>query len=207
FKNFGYVTISQALDFVADLKFGHYMKLPPRITFVCQLSATLVSCLVQILVLNMAIHNVDGICNAQQPSHFTCLIGPARLFSPGQIYSGCSFFPSSDIIVPLVLGGAGSIPPATPLNYLSLRATHPYSPCYSDHEPVVGHCGIRLPGSIVKTHHLSWWSRLNYLTSSGLDLGLAMSTTVIFALNLAGVHAPKWWGNTVPHTTMDSRPT
>jgi hypothetical protein len=60
---------------------------------------------------------------------------------------------------------------------------------------------------ILKTYHFCWWSRLNYLTSSGLDLGLAMSTTVIFMLNLAGVHAPQWWGNTITHTTMDARHT
>ncbi|KAL6828792.1 OPT oligopeptide transporter domain-containing protein [Trichoderma sp. SZMC 28015] len=214
FRNFGYVTMSQALDFVEDLKFGHYMKLPPRVTFVCQLSATLVSCLV--LVLNMAIHDVDEMCDPQQPSHVTCpgrrvffsssvlwgLIGPARLFSPGQIYSGLLLFfvlgavatiavhlPSQryaltkHIIVPLVLGGAGSIPPATPLNYLSWGIVGFVFQC------------------LIKTYHFRWWSRLNYLTSSGLDLGLAMSTTVIFALNLAGVHAPQWWGNT-RHTAV-----
>lgn len=60
---------------------------------------------------------------------------------------------------------------------------------------------------LIKTYHFRWWSRLNYLTSSGLDLGLAMSTTVIFALSLAGVRAPQWWGNTVSQTTMDARHT
>ncbi|KAL6808390.1 OPT oligopeptide transporter domain-containing protein [Trichoderma camerunense] len=222
FRNFGYVTMSQALDFVVDLKFGHYMKLPPRVTFVCQLSATLVSCLVQILVLNMAIHNVDEMCDPQQPSHVTCpggrvffsssvlwgLIGPASLFSPGQIYSGLLLFfvlgavatiavhlpgqryaLAKHIIVPLVLGGAGSIPPATPLNYLSWGIVGFVFQC------------------LIKTYHCRWWSRLNYLTSSGLDLGLAMSTTVIFALTLVGVHVPQWWKNTVTQTTMDARHT
>lgn len=116
------------------------------------------------------------------------LIGPARLFSLGQIYSGLLLFfvlgavatiavhlagqrytLAKHIIVPLVLGGAGSIPPATPLNYLSVRVTHPScSLCHSDHESVVGYCGIRLPISnqnislsLVESTELSdvFWSR------------------------------------------------
>ena len=68
------------------------------------------------------------------------LIGPQRIFSPGQIYSGLFYFfgvgavmpivfyfaarkfPASPIkylMAPLIFGGATSIPPATPLNYLS----------------------------------------------------------------------------------------
>lgn len=30
FKTYGYITMSQALSFVGDLKFGHYMKYIPR---------------------------------------------------------------------------------------------------------------------------------------------------------------------------------
>jgi hypothetical protein len=69
------------------------------------------------------------------------------MFSLGQIYSGLLLFfvlgavatiaihlagqryaLAKKISVPLVLGGAGSIPPATPLNYLSVRprAVPPY---------------------------------------------------------------------------------
>ncbi|KAK1752304.1 sexual differentiation process protein isp4 [Echria macrotheca] len=220
FKNFGYVTMSQALDFVGDLKFGHYMKLPPRMTFACQLSATVVSCLVQVVVLNLAIRNIDGLCDPTQPSHFTCpggrvffsssviwgLIGPARVFSPGQIYSGLLVFfavgatatvalhlaakrysLAKHIMVPLVLGGAGSIPPATPLNYLSWG--------------IVGFVFQYW----VKKHYSGWWSRLNYLTSSALDLGLALSTIVLFAMNMSGIRGPDWWGNRITRTTMDAR--
>ncbi|KAK8048638.1 small oligopeptide transporter [Apiospora phragmitis] len=221
FKTFGYITMSQALGFVADLKFGHYMKIPPRTMFMSQVVATTFSCFIQIVVLNLALANIDGVCEPTQPEHFSCpggrvffsasviwgLIGPARIFSIGQIYSALFWFfllgaitpviiyyytkknPKSFtrfLIAPLIFGGAGSIPPASPLNYLSW-----------------GFVGFVFQFWI-KRRHFRWWSRLNFLTSSGLDLGLALATLVIFfAFTLHDIKPPSWWGNNVVENTMD----
>ncbi|KAI0104948.1 small oligopeptide transporter [Hypoxylon sp. NC0597] len=221
FKTYGYITMSQALSFVSDLKFGHYMKIPPRTMFMAQVVATTVSCFIQVGVLNFALGNIEGICDLTQPQRFTCpggrvffsasviwgLIGPSRVFSPGQIYSGLlTFFalgavapiafwfaarrwprsPAKYLMAPLIFGGAGYIPPATPLNYLSWG--------------FVGYVFQYL----VKKYHFRWWSRLNYLTSAGLDLGLALGTLVIFfVFTLNDIEAPRWWGNEVVTTTMD----
>ncbi|KAH8737962.1 OPT oligopeptide transporter protein-domain-containing protein [Ilyonectria robusta] len=221
FKTFGYITMSQALSFVADLKFGHYMKIPPRTMFLSQVVATTFSCFIQIIVLNLALNNIEDVCEPHQEDHFTCpggrvffsasiiwgLLGPARMFSPGQIYSGLFLFfivgaitpvifyfaakkwpqsPAKYLIAPLLFGGAGAIPPATPLNYLSW-----------------GMVGFAFQFWI-KKRHFKWWSRLNFLTSSALDLGLALATLFIFfAFTLNGVEPPNWWGNSVVSTTMD----
>lgn len=42
--------MTQGLAFVADMKLGHYLKLPPRTMFFGQLIATVWSCLVQVAV-------------------------------------------------------------------------------------------------------------------------------------------------------------
>jgi hypothetical protein len=81
FKTFGYITMSQALSFVSDLKFGHYMKIPPRTMFMCQVVATTFSCFIQIAVLNFALNNIDGVCTLEQPQHFSCPGG--RVFFSG----------------------------------------------------------------------------------------------------------------------------
>ncbi|KAI0552026.1 OPT oligopeptide transporter protein-domain-containing protein [Xylaria curta] len=221
FKTYGYITMSQALRFVSDLKFGHYMKIPPRTMFMAQVVATTISCFIQVIVLNFALDNIDGVCDVTQPQRFTCpggrtffsasviwgLIGPARVFSPGQIYSGLLVFfiigavtpviiyfaskryprsPVKYLMAPLIFGGAGSMPPATPLNYLSWG--------------IVGY----FFQFVIKKRHFRWWSRLNYLTSAGLDLGLAFGTLIIFfAFTLHDVNPPQWWGNTVVSTTLD----
>ncbi|KAI0857225.1 OPT oligopeptide transporter protein-domain-containing protein [Xylaria cubensis] len=221
FKTYGYITMSQALRFVSDLKFGHYMKIPPRTMFMAQVVATTISCFIQVIVLNFALDNIDGVCDITQPQRFTCpggrtffsasviwgLIGPARVFSPGQIYSGLLVFfiigaitpviiyfatkryphsPVKYLMAPLIFGGAGSMPPATPLNYCSWG--------------IVGY----IFQFVIKKRHFRWWSRLNYLTSAGLDLGLAFGTLIIFfAFTLHDINPPQWWGNTVVSTTLD----
>lgn len=40
FKTYGYISVYQALQFVADMKLGHYMKIPPRQMFWAQVVAT-----------------------------------------------------------------------------------------------------------------------------------------------------------------------
>lgn len=225
FKTYGYITMSQALSFVGDLKFGHYMKIPPRTMFNCQIAATTISCFIQVGVLNFALDNIPDICTPHQKNKFTCpgghvffsasviwgLLGPARIFSPGQIYSGLFWFflvgplltiaiwlyktkfPNSNarfLLTPLIFGGVGAIPPATPLNYLSWG--------------VVGYIFQKY----IREKHFAWWARLNYLTSSGLDLGLAISTLVIFfAFTMHEIGPPSWWGNDIVYSTMDAQGT
>lgn len=193
--------------------------------FMAQVVATTFSCFIQVAVLNFALTNIKDVCTPHQAEHFTCpggkvffsasviwgLIGPARIFSPGQIYSGLFWFflvgavtpiifyfaarkwpksPIKYLMAPLLFGGAGSIPPATPLNYLSWG--------------IVGYVFQKH----IRTKYFGWWSRSNYLTSSGLDLGLALSTLFIFfAFTLSNVQAPNWWGNTIVSATMDAQDT
>jgi hypothetical protein len=98
--------------------------------------------------------------------------------------------PIKYLMAPLLFGGAASIPPATPLNYLSWG--------------VVGYVFQKY----IRTKYFGWWSRLNYLTSSGLDLGLALSTLFIFfAFTMGNIEAPNWWGNTIVSATMDAQDT
>jgi len=79
-------------------------------------------------------------------------------------------------MAPVILGGGGSIPPGTPLNYLTWG--------------VVGF----LFQKVIRERYFRWWSRLNYLTASGLDTGLAISTLFIFfVFTLNSIDGPKWW--------------
>lgn len=75
--------MSQALTFVSDLKFGHYMKIPPRTMFMAQVVATTFSCFVQVVVLNYALKTIPGVCEPTQPEHFTCPGG--RVFFSGNV--------------------------------------------------------------------------------------------------------------------------
>jgi OPT family small oligopeptide transporter len=99
FKSMAGTTVTQAVSYSSDLKFGHYMKIPPRLMFTGQVSATIVALLSCILAQDWALSNIPGICTPDQKDLFTCPnlsiyttasiiwggIGPRRLFSHGAL--------------------------------------------------------------------------------------------------------------------------
>ena len=62
FKVYSTITLGQAQIYSGDLKLAHYMKVPPRITFSCQVAAALWGVFVQIAVMNWALGNIPDIC-------------------------------------------------------------------------------------------------------------------------------------------------
>jgi OPT family small oligopeptide transporter len=115
FKTFGYITMYQALQFTSDMKLGHYMKVPPRTMFLCQVVATVVAGTTQLGVQHWMFANITNFCSQQQSDHFICpttevffvasvvwgVIGPKRQFSPGQIYHGLTYFFLMGAVAPL----------------------------------------------------------------------------------------------------------
>ena len=72
FKTWGYITMYQAVTFMMDFKLAHYMKVPHRPMFFCQVVATIVSSTVQLGVQAWMFSNIEGLCNANQIDGFTC---------------------------------------------------------------------------------------------------------------------------------------
>ncbi|CAE6457410.1 unnamed protein product [Rhizoctonia solani] len=75
FKTFGYITMTQALAFVSDLKLGHYMKVPPRLMYLSQVIASLVSCFVVVGVQAWMFEHIPNLCDINQPSEWFDLGG------------------------------------------------------------------------------------------------------------------------------------
>ncbi|KKK16621.1 hypothetical protein ARAM_000511 [Aspergillus rambellii] len=225
FKTYGYISMYQGLFFCQDMKLGHYMKIPPRVTFSAQMIACLWSSVVQICVMNWALGAITDVCKSDQPNHYTCpngrvffnasviwgAIGPSRMFSPGQLYSGMMWFWLAGFLLPLaiyigarmfprsrirflnapvIFGGSALIPPATPLNYLSWG--------------IVGF----VFNKFIRDRWRGWWMQYNYILSAGLDVGLALCTILIFlTLNLTKTEFPAWWGTNIAANTMDAADT
>jgi len=223
FKTYGYITMSQGLYFAQDLKIGQYMKIPPRSMFIAQTTATLWACIVQVSVLEWALGGaIKDICTEDQANRFNCLngrvffnasviwglIGPQRIFSVGSLYQNLQWFwlagiispilvyvlarmfpktPIKYISFPLIFGGSGSLPPATPLNYLTWG--------------IVGF----VFNKYIRNRYRGWWMRFNYITSAGLDVGLAICTIVIIlSLNLTNTKMTSWWGVSVANNNADN---
>lgn len=52
FKVYSTIVLGQAQTYTSDMKLAMYMKVPPRITFSCQVAASIWAVFVQIAVMN-----------------------------------------------------------------------------------------------------------------------------------------------------------
>lgn len=115
FKTFSFISMSQALSFLSDLKLGHYMKIPPRVMFMAQTIATIICVVVVVFVQTWMFSNIPDLCSPEQPHRFTCPgtsvfatsamvwggIGPSRLFSKGSLYYPLVYFFLIGAILPI----------------------------------------------------------------------------------------------------------
>jgi OPT family oligopeptide transporter len=72
FKTWGYISMTQTIVFMSNLKLAHYMKIAHRSMFFCQVIATIVAGTVQLGVQEWMFSNVEGLCDADQKDGFVC---------------------------------------------------------------------------------------------------------------------------------------
>lgn len=222
FKAYSVQTLSEATSFVQDLKLGHYVKVPPRATFVVQVVGTLMASFVQVGVKQWMFDNVKDICSPDQPSLLTCpnnavyftasavwgLIGPTRQFGVGALYSPELYA----IIVGAFL----------PLPFWLWQRRYPNSWVKFVSTPVVLNGVSYIPPAgginysawfatgfvfqyLIRKRNFAWWSKFNYITSAALDSGTVISALVVFftlQFPNGGIYLD-WWGNTVYQNTAD----
>lgn len=216
FKILSTDVVGQGLYFVQDMKLGHYVKIAPRTLFFAQGLATIFGALTQIGVTLWMLGHIEDVCSEDQANGFSCpngrtvwsssviwgLVGPARLYSAGKIYSGLLHFFWIGLILPpityflwkktgrkffelvnwpLIFAGTYNVPPATGINYSSWYIVN------------------FIFNKLIYNKFYAWWTKYNYVLAAALDTGLALSGIVIFfAVTYGpGVQFPDWWGNTV----------
>ncbi|KEY68656.1 hypothetical protein S7711_00534 [Stachybotrys chartarum IBT 7711] len=221
FKNYGYICMSQALYFAQDLKLGHYMKVPPRVMFMSQLVASILSAIIQIAVMNWALGHIPDVCQLDQPNHYTCpggrvfftasivwgAIGPARIFTGSATYSSLQWF--------WLVGGVSPI-----ITWLFARRWPKSMWRYVSTPVIFGGSGMLPPATVytylcwglvgtifnffIRRRYTGWWLQYNYVTSAALDCGLILSSLVVFfTLYMTSARDPEWWGNNEALRTLD----
>ncbi|KAG2535184.1 hypothetical protein PVAP13_9NG098500 [Panicum virgatum] len=228
FKIYGRISTVHALSFLADLKLGHYMKIPPRCMYTAQLVGTVVAGVVNLAVAWWMLDNIENICDVEAlhpDSPWTCpkyrvtfdasviwgLIGPGRLFGRHGLYRN---------LVWLFLAGAVLPVPV----WLLSRAFPEKKWIALVNIPVISYGFAGMPpatptniatwlvtGTIfnyfVFRYRKGWWQKYNYVLSAALDAGTAfMGVLIFFALQNAH-HELKWWGTEVDHCPLASCPT
>ncbi|UNI15963.1 hypothetical protein JDV02_002444 [Purpureocillium takamizusanense] len=215
FKSFGYVTCAHAIWFCNDLKLAHYVKIPPRQTFIAQIIATFISTIVCIGVLNFQMQNIDGVCTPNAQYKLTCpgvntfftasvlwgTVGPERIFGHGGQYSATLVgFPLGVVIVVFFWALSKKFP-----NWTWVRQIHPVAIMYGGivwapynmsyvwpSVPIAYFSWIYL-----KSRFLGLWSKYNFVLSAAWSCGIAISGIIIFfSLQYTGTDFD-WWGNQV----------
>ncbi|ORY61765.1 OPT family small oligopeptide transporter [Pseudomassariella vexata] len=222
FKVYSTIVLGQAQTYSADLKMAHYMKIPPKTTFWCQVVATIWATFVQISVMNWTLGNIPGCCDTDQPARFTCpngraffsssivwgVIGPQRMFGSGSMYANFNYFWLIGAVLPLIL-------------WVLIRKLNVKFARHFNAPIMLGAMGWLPPATplsfwswgmygLLFNHFIrkrwgGWWHTYNFVTAAGLDAGLIISTIVVFfAITLPDVTIPQWWGNVDVYNTMDS---
>ncbi|KAF8522157.1 OPT oligopeptide transporter [Hysterangium stoloniferum] len=222
FKAYSVQSLAGALCFVQDLKLGHYLKTPPRASFLVQLVATILACFTQVGVKTWLFANVHDLCSVNQKDLLTCprnevmftasavwgLIGPARQFGRHAIYG--------PELYALIFGAI------IPLPFWLYRQRFPDSKLPCINMPVFLNGPSRIPPAtginysswfavgfvfqyLIRTRNFAWWSKFNYILSAALDSGTGLSIcAVFFFLQFpAGGVSLNWIGNTIFTHTAD----
>ncbi|ORX35494.1 OPT oligopeptide transporter protein-domain-containing protein [Kockovaella imperatae] len=220
FKCLSVGTVGETLNFLTGLKLGHYMKIPPRVTFSIQLVACGVSCLVQAGVKSLVIAKVGDLCGEKPTNLLSCastkvfftssviwgLIGPRRLFGPGAMYHAQTYAAIVGIFLPIPV-------------YLWVRK-RPQSFLRNFNAPVLLNACTYMPPATginfasfltvgfvfqfwLRRRFFAWWSKYNYVLAIAFDSGTALSALFIFICLDIPKARINWWGNTVYTETLD----
>ncbi|KAI8865745.1 OPT superfamily oligopeptide transporter, partial [Ramicandelaber brevisporus] len=212
FKVYGYITMTQALFLVSDLKLGHYIKIPPRHLFICQSLGTIIAAVIQLFVAYWLMETVEGMCVDKAGNPWRC--NSAATFYSASIIWGLiapkKTFNDQDYGVTLHGFWIGAL---LPIPFYFLQKRYPNSWVRNIHIPVVLSASGLLPPAppalfinwaivgfvfnyLLKRYRTTWWERYAFALSAGMDSGMAISTVIIFfALSNNGVVMPEWWGN------------
>ncbi|KAG0236768.1 oligopeptide transporter 2-like protein [Mortierella sp. GBAus27b] len=218
FKTYGMIVNTQALTFTADLKLGHYMKIPPRLMFLTQLISGIIACVVNLATAEWLVSTTPNICT-DEGYPFTCLstrtlysasiiwgaIGPARMFGSkdGAIYGPIQWAFLIGALLPLIFWFLSKKFPRVywlklvhwPVLLAATANMPPALPYFYSNGLFVGF----IFAFLLRRYQYNWWARYNYLTSAALDTGVALSGLVIyFIFQMRGASFPYWWGNPDP---------
>ncbi|CAI6340335.1 unnamed protein product [Periconia digitata] len=216
FTTYGYITSTQGLKFSSDLKLGHYMKIPPKILFNLQLTATIVSSLTQIGVLNWMLKFVPGICTPHAINGFTCpiarvhfngsilwgVVGPKRFFGPGALYRPLVWAFLIGFVAPILLWLPARRNRKSILRKVNLAVVFgslSWIPPATGLNFSVWAIVCYIFNFEIKRRKKEWWRKYNMTLSAALDSGLAVGVVVIFfgILYPGWMSGFKWWGTEI----------
>jgi OPT family oligopeptide transporter len=210
------VTCAHAISFANDLKLAHYLKIPPRQTFMAQIVATLISTFVCTAVLAFQV-GIKDVCQPNAPMRFLCpgpntfftaavlwgTIGPLKVFGPKGQYGALLLGFPLGILTPVLFYFAAKRWPKN--RYL--RQLHPVAIWYGGLGWAPYSFSYAWPAVpiawmswiYIRNRYLAFWSKYNFVLSASFSAGIAISGVImLFTVQWLGISI-EWWGNTRPY--------
>ncbi|KAF3985834.1 hypothetical protein FT663_01952 [Candidozyma haemuli var. vulneris] len=217
-KALGYNINGQAQNYITDQKMGHYIKVPPRALFRCQMLSVFISCFVSLAVMNFMIDNVEDYCTPQSNQKFYCpnsniffsasvlwgTIGPKKVF--GGLYPLLEWC--------FLMGAVATIPCIIFKKFGPKKYTKYFQPTL-----IIGGFLVYAPYNLsyytgglyasfafmyyIRKRYQAWWEKYNYVLSGALDAGVAFSSIIIFFAVQYNDKPLDWWGNTVSYQGIE----
>lgn len=218
FKTLGYNTMAQAGVMANDLKIGHYLKVPPRMTFLHQMLGTIIGCIFNYIVNNSITTSQREILIDPVGNQFWNGAGPQTINSAGITWGAIGpavmFGPSTQYYIIL---WAFIIGFALPVPFWLLHKRYPKAGFNYVNMPMILNGIATMPGTntswitlsfviiivtqwFVKRRHSAWFAKHNYLVSAALDSGTSLMVFLIALIFLGAAGGqtylfPDWWGN------------
>ncbi|KAK9453142.1 OPT oligopeptide transporter protein-domain-containing protein [Dipodascopsis uninucleata] len=217
-RMWGYNIDNQSESFIGDQKIAHYARIPQRATFRCQMVATLIQCCCTAGAVEALMNSVKNFCNPTQADKFTCpfprtvyseaimfgIINPDRVLTTLYPALKHSFYIGALIAIPFGIAQLRwpqklkLINPAV-MGYGTILWGGTYNLSYY------------IPGAYfsfffmyyIRRRFTAWWTKYNYILTSGLSAGVAFSGIIIFAALQYTQVSISWWGNNVYASGID----
>ncbi|XP_019415635.1 PREDICTED: oligopeptide transporter 1-like [Lupinus angustifolius] len=216
FKTYGYISMAQALGFLADFKLGHYMKIPPKSMFIAQLVGTIVASTVHFSTAWWLLTSIPNICDETllpEGSPWTCpndtvfynasiiwgVVGPQRMFTKDGVYPELNWFFLIGALAPVpVWLLARKFPNHKWIELINMPiifgGAGGIPPVRSVNYIMWGIVGIFFNFYVYRKFK-AWWARHTYILSAALDAGIAFTGVLLyFALQNYNIYGPQWWG-------------
>ncbi|CAF3616206.1 unnamed protein product [Didymodactylos carnosus] len=218
FKTFVIQTQIQALTLILYLKLSHFMKIPPRALFSTVVIGTSVSVLTSYAMADYFLNNIKDICvnnvNWTCPHTTHSWVSVDSLWGENILSSQTAFIPPTGIYSSMLwFFLIGALLPI-PFWLLNEKYWHRIKWLKHVHFPLIFFVGSLIPTMAAGTVptwlfigfffstviHKWWWNRYGLLFSSGMDIGVAIATIIIyFSFINRNISFSEWWGIGGPH--------
>lgn len=220
FKMFSYMSTSQSLNFVSDLKLAHYAKIPPRCAFKAQVYATVLAGFVALGVNHWVLRNIPNLCEAKQEDRFTCpsthsyfmssilwgVVGPRRMFGIDGPYRAVCYAIPLGVVLPIAVYYAAKRWPRSfwrnvniPVFMAGPLGWSPYNWSYMQGTVVLA----LFFNFYIKRRCKAWWEMYAYVLTSSFMAAIGLSGLVMFfALQRLNIRLD-WWGNRIATQGVD----